>query len=396
MSKLRITLLVIIAAALLLPGCGGTADTGFERMLGYVPHSLSVNYDIFYGDMKQAIEINGLEDLDNYTAAEEAIRQMPGEEGMRFVYDYGTASSAFPYWNNESLAPLTGFDAFSFDRVAVIGNIPPKTYMIGAGDIDEELIGRKLAEQGYSQEEYGQHSYYSIRGDFEMDIRHPMGRIVMGSMNRVAVGDGFIITSPSTAEVTGIFDTMDGNNPSFLDNEACRALADSLGEPLAATITRPERIILDAEHTNNVKPFNYSIPESWGELPTYEMAALGYRAEADERYFEIALFYGDKATAQAAGIEIINRMNSYMLNTWNDQNPEMIAAFTDKFQPLEPEVKIYDPGAVLKISCRIISEGVQDVTTLMGSMSFRDLLFLAPEPEEYIGKNGPAVVIIPE
>ncbi len=206
-------------------------------------------------------------------------------------------------------------------------------------------------------------------------------------MNRVVVINGLIITSPVTADITGIFDTMDGNSPSVLDNEMCQALADSLGDVLVATITTPERVINSDLSQEQASKFDFTVPADWGVLEGYEMAALGYRADGDERYFDIALYYTDKDAAEDACKEIINRMNSYTLNTWV-KNLEAVA-FTDRFQPGEIDVQKYGEGAVLKIPCQIISEGVQGVSTLLGgsAMPIRDLLFLAVDPSPYIGQN---------
>jgi hypothetical protein len=210
-------------------------------------------------------------------------------------------------------------------------------------------------------------------------------------MNRVAVMDGLIITSPVTADITGIFDTMDGNSPSVLDNEMCLALADSLGDVLVATITTPERIIITdlAGHQEHPTMFDFTIPADWGTLQGYEMAALGYRADGDERYLDIALYYADKNEAEADGQEIVKRIQSYKVGTYmggtQQHEPPM---FTDWWQAGEPVVTEYGEGAVLKISCKSISE-LRWASMFMGGADspFRDLLFLAIDPSLYIGQN---------
>jgi hypothetical protein len=328
--------------------------------------------------------------MDTFQGAEDIIRELPEEQGMQFLNDWGAAAQFdSSRWGQPDFASLTGLDIMTIDQVVCADIIPPNGFYILKGDFDEALIGEKLTEQGYTKTDYGQHSYYAIRDDYETDIRNPLGFIVFASMNRVAVMDDLIITSPSTADITGIFDTMDGNSPSVLDNEMCRELADSLGDVLAATITTPERIIFSDLAGQEERPmmFDFDIPADWGTLRGYEMAVLGYRADGDERYFDITLYYKDKEAAEADGEEIVKRMDSYTLNTWS-QNLEN-SAFTERLQPGEPEVKKYGEGAVLKISCQIINEGIQSLATLLGGngMPFRDLLFLATQPGEYIGGN---------
>ncbi len=150
-----------------------------------------------------------------------------------------------------------------------------------------------------------------------------------------------------------------------------------------ATLTTPERIIYSAD-SNSKWIFNFSIPESWGQLPRYEMAALGQRAEGEKRFLDIALFFTDAKTATSAGKEILNRMQSYLIQTWAPNRPDMTnGAFTDRFQPGEPIVKTYQGGAVLKTSCQVVLGGVSDY---IGGESapVRDLLFLAPDPSVYV------------
>jgi hypothetical protein len=405
MLKLSLTCLPIIAAALMLPGCNGgetAVDMEFEKMLEYVPYQVAVNHDIFFGDPRQAKELNGLEDLDTFQGSEDVIRELPEEQGMQFLQDWGTAAYFAGRWSYPDFTSLTGFDLMEIDLVINGDIIPPSGFYILKGDFDEALIGQKLTEQGYTKTKYEQHSYYAIRDDYETDIRDPLGRIVMGSMNRVAVMDGLIITSPITADITGIFDTMDGNSPSVLDNEMCRALADNLGDVLAVTITTPERIIItDLEgHQDSPMMFEFTIPAEWGTLQGYEMAALAYRADGDERYFDIALYYAGKNEAEADGKEIVKRIQSYEVGTYmvSTQQLDEPLMFTDWWQPGEPEVKKYGEGVVLKISCKSIDEKSRWTSSFIGGegMPLRDLLFLAVDPSPYIGQNEDEIIIIQE
>jgi hypothetical protein len=395
MLKLSLTCLLIVMVTVMLPGCalitGETENelpsqapisTEFGRMLGLVTYSFLENYDIFFGNLGQAKELYGVEDSDSY----EAIKQLPEEEQRQFAYTWSAAASAYPYWNRPDLAPLIGFDAYSFNRVVVINNMPPRISCIAEGNLDEELIAGKLIEQGYIKTDYGSYSYYGIRDDFEMDIMNPLCQVVLGAMNRVAVLDDILIISPFTEVVTSTLDAMADNTPSIIDNAVCRALADSLGDPLAAMMTTPERIISSISEDKGRPAFDFIIPDSWGQLHTYDMACLGYRAEGDKRFFDISLYYADKKTAEADGAEIINRMQSYTLNTWIENLDNI--AFTDMYVPDEPVVKQYAEGAVLKISCQLIPEGRRGVLMLMGEsgMPFHDLLFLALDPAQYIVK----------
>jgi hypothetical protein len=372
----------------MLPGCNGgetAVDTEFERMLEYVPYSFLENYDIYYGNMGQSKELYGVKDVDSF----EAFQQLTEEQQSEFTAAWVIPAGATPRWTfNGDLSSLAGFDGFSFDRTIKINNIPPRISCVAQGEFDEELIVSKLTEQGYTKTAYGNYAYYGIRDDFDFNLRHPISQIALADMNRVAVFDNTLIISPDTEDVTSIFDTMDGGTPSIIDNAVGRALADSLGDVLAATFTTPARVIYYDPSDEEDRPlFYFTIPVDWGTLRGYEMAALGYRVKGDEHYFDIALYYTDKQAAEADGEEIVKRMQSYLIGTWlSGFEP---CAFTDWWQPDEPVVTQYGDGAVLKISCHAASELPRWISEFLGVPSFpyRDLLFLAVDPSPYIGQN---------
>jgi hypothetical protein len=333
--------------------------------------------------------------LKNTMYGSATIKKMPQDQGKQFSRDWGSASSVYTYWNRPEIAPLVGFDAFSFDRVLVINSVPPRVSCIAEGSIDESLIINKLTGLGYTRTEYGLNAYYGIRDDFQISLSDPLSRLVLAAMNRMAVFDRSVIMSPATADVTGIFDAMSGNTPSVIDNTVCRALADSLGDVIAATLTNPERIIYsDLYNQEELPRFDFALPGDWGTLKGYEMAALGYRAEGDQRFLTIALYYGDEAAAREDGARIVKRMASYTLYTWQPNLKDV--PFTDVFQVGEPAVKQYGDGFVLTIDCRLSPEDRRGVSMEIGGegLGLRDLLFLAPDPSVYIGKNeGPGVII---
>jgi len=393
MIKSILICLLIVIVSIMLPACDNDSPgettlpetTEFGRMMGFIPYSFLEKYDIFYGNLGQAKELYGVPDVDSL----EIFNQLQPEQRDNFINAWNEVAGTIPTWNSQAqsvedgFASLTGFDVFSFDRTITINNAPPAISYMAQGDFDEELIAARLTEQGYTKTDYGDYSYYGIRDDFEIDLMSPVGQL-LAALNRVAAFDNTLITSPATEYVTGIFDTMAGDAASIIDNNVCRALIDSLGEALQAAITTPERIIFDREHVSATGIFDFTIPDSWGQLHEYEMAAFGYRVDGDKRYFDIALYYADKNNAAADGKEIAGRMSSYSLNTWGG-NPEKIP-FTERYLPGGPEVTEYGEGAVLKIPCQLIPEGRSGANMLMGYMSIRDLLFLAVDPEEYTVK----------
>jgi len=355
-------------------------ETEFGRTLGFVPYSFLEERDIWFINFGKAKEMYGVEDI---TSIEDTM-DLPDDRRGAISQALTETGGTVPNWRSKQLSSLIGFDGMMTDRIINIGVVPPKTFSISEGNFDEELITGKLTEQGYSNTDYGSYSYYGIREDLNTDIRNPLGRLVMASMNRLAVFDDTIIASPVTEYVTSIFDAMAGDTPSVIDNAACRALADSLGDVLTAVMTTPERIITVAPEMEEAAGFDFAIPDDWGLLHGYDMAALGYKAEGEKRFLVIALYYVDEETATADGKEIANRMKNYNLGTMFPNLDDM--PFTELYRADEPVVRQYADGAVVTIDCQLIPEGRRNPFGLMGGAAYgpRDLLFLTPDPSVYV------------
>jgi hypothetical protein len=353
-------------------------NTEFGRMLGYIPYSFLEENDIYFDNWMKAKQLHGYEDIKSIEAIK-AILEDQRENVNAFLTEV-TGNR----WRSLELEPVIGFDIMTVDRMVFTGVIPPRSFTLAEGDFDEELIISKLSGLGYTETAHGTHSYYKSGEDYEMDPTSELGKIVLNSMNDIAVFDNTIMAAPAGKFVTGMFDTRDGQVPSVIDNAACRALADSLGDIITGVITVPERIIQTDLKMQGMPKFDFTVPEDWGILHQYEMAALGHHAEGEERYLVIALYYKDEAAAKADSKLIVKRMESYNLGTWQSNMEK--TPFTKKYIPGEPVVKRYGDGFVLTIACRKSLGKVVDITG-MGTGGFRDMLFLAPDPSSYVGIN---------
>ena len=364
-------------------------DTDFERMLGYVPYSFLEENEVWFINFGKAKEMYKIEDI---TSIEDA-KNLP-EERLEAVRNALTETGGtIPIWRSRELSPVIGFDGMANDRIIMIGVVPPKIFSILEGDFDEELITDLLTGQGYTKMDYGSYSYYSIRGDYQMEMTHPLAQMVLAAMNRLAVLYDMIIVSPATEYVTGIFDAMAGDITSITDNDACLALADSLGDVFAAVMTTPEMTVFAFPQAEEEIRFDFTIPEDWGLLHRYEMSALGYRAEGEKRFLVIALYYANEEDARADGAEIVKRMGDYILGTYHERMENI--PFTEQYQPGEPVVQQYLEGFVLSIECELIPEGRLGAAFHMGGMGVpRDMLFLIPDPSIYVGKSQEQEIIV--
>jgi len=389
MKRLPLMLLLITLVALTLPACTSSeeetpVDTELGRMLRYVPYSWLEDQDVWFGNPGKLKDFYGLDYFTSFGEvmnAPEDIRQ----QMSRILSVSGILMPANS--RRPEFFSLVGFDEITVDRALYSDGLPPRGYYILEGDFDETSIGQKLVELDYTETDYGEYSYYGIRGDFEISMTHPLSRLVMGHMNRVAVLEDFIILSPITDDITGIFDTMAGDTPSAIESDACRALVDSLGDVLMATLTTPERIILSDLASEEDRPimFDFTLPGDWGTLHGYDMAALAIKDEGEKQFVLISLFYTDEEAARTDSDKIVNRMQSYQLITWIERMETM--PFTEMYRPNEPVIQQYPAGVVLTITCEMVDEEQQGFSFLLGNtpgMPFRDVLFLAPVPSQYL------------
>jgi len=191
MLKLKLMCVIITVAMIFIPGCTSEKDevteepvtTDFGRMLGFVPYSVLEEDDVWFFNFGKAKQIYGVEDV---TSIQDA-KDLPDERRKALSDAMMETGGLFTTWSSQELSPLIGFDGLAYDRIINIGIIPPRNFSILEGNFDEELITGKLTGLGYSKTDYGSYSYYGMGDDFKVDLGSPLGRLVLASMNRLAV-----------------------------------------------------------------------------------------------------------------------------------------------------------------------------------------------------------------
>jgi hypothetical protein len=394
MIKFVYLYLIVLLVIPVLPGCNNDTknQTEFGRMLEYVPASYLEQYDIYFSDSAEICQLYGTKDYDTW---EEHIEF--SKTHQEFAMADLEMGSLRPDWSRfdslftdnrtrpgQALYEIFGLDIYAFNSVLRIKNKGAGSWII-KGPFDEELAAGRFTAGGYTKTEYGEYTYFHKFDDFAVVKEDYIGKIFSSAMNRVLIDDDTYITSPSTEYMTGILDAASGNIDSAMDNNMCRALVEISGNVTRATITTAERIILG--QSGAYPFFSFDIPGNWGALEPYKMAALTVKGEGLKRFVNFALFYLDEAAAEAAGREIANRMSTYTLNTWG--NEDKYIPFTDKYRPGEPTVTKCKGGYILKISCEYLNEYITETripNELIGINGdfFRDLLFLVPDPEIFL------------
>jgi hypothetical protein len=353
-------------------------DTEFGRMLEYIPLSVLEKYDIWFDNWGKVKQMYDIEDITSI----EIAKTLPQEELDVLRVALSEISGMWRLQNSE-LSPLIGFDCLLVDRIIRTDSPPPRSFSVVEGNFDEELITGLLTGLDYTSTAYGEYSYYEKGADFEIDMTSPLGQVAMASLNRIAVLDNTLIIAPATDIVTPVLDTISGSIQGTIDNQAVRALADSLGDVISAGIITPERV-LTPPGAEQVPPFDFKIPDDWGVLHPYEMVGMGYRSQGEDRYWDISLYYASTDDARADSAELVKRLNSYYFNT----------QFADRMDPVpltalyvigDATVTEYSEGATLTVSCRLVP-GSFGASYPMGALGLRDLLFLAPDPSLYVAE----------
>jgi len=380
--KTGLMLLLIISVTLVVAGCGSSNDdihatTELGRMLGFVPYSFLEEHDIWFGDPGAAKELHGLEHLNSL----EALEQLPLEERREAMGKIGGIYVPQATGNYYRLASVIGFDSFMINRAVFNDTPPPWGFSVIEGNFDEALIAAKLTEQGYEKAEYGPYTYYWKNEDMAIHMGSEISRQVLAQLNRVAVLDNTLVIAPATDIMTGVLDSMTHDATSVYTIPSCRAVADSLGDALAAVFITPDRV-LKLTPSQDAPPFHFPAAREWGKLHKYDMVGIGYRDDGQDRYWDICLHYIFDEDAKADANELVSRLNSYMLNTQIEQLESV--PLTSKWEVGEPVITEYPIGVTLTVHCRYLPEttGSSSLFTLV--VQGRDFLFLALDPSLYI------------
>ncbi len=361
-------------------------DTQFGHMLGLVPYSFLAKHDVWFGDQKAATDVYRIQDINS----QEALMQLTPDQRKQVATALQGIAGVFTSNNWQKLAPITGYDVWSVDRSIFVDTPPPWAFYVSEGTFNKDVIIGKLTDLGYQKVDYGSYSYYSINDDFSFgNLSSTIAQQVLAAMNRMAILDGTAIIAPATDIMTGIMDTLAGKTVAVIDDPVGRALARSLGDILSGVIMNPERT-LNMNPPQTMPPFNFTVPSDWGLLHRYEMTGIGFKNDGKDRYWVISLYYNDAKDATADADILVGRMQSYILNTQFEQTPGQSfkpVPLTDKFDVREPLVQTYpgenNPAATLTIECRYKPDTSAGYW-LIPITSFRDLLFLAPDPTPYI------------
>lgn len=358
--------------------CGNSPETNFQKMLENVPASYMDEYNLWYAAPGEARDLYGFGDM-NMEEYIEAIRATPN------IWASTALDAAYVpiAMRSEQLEDLIGVKYFDVQRGIFTEFPPPRTYSLSEGSFDRDLIRQNLLDLGYQETKYGDYTYLWKNDDYKIDLTSDIGKMVMAGFNRIMVTDKLFIAAPSTELLTGMLDARSGEVDRVSELESCQALADTLGDVLSAVLIPRERLLQPSTSQTLENYFDLPAARDWETLHLYEMAALAYRDNDEERFLDVSMYYTNKADAEADGDNLAARLQSYVFFTFNNAEQVKLA---DKFEVGKPVIKEYKEGSTLTVSCRYLGDYEErswrfTPYTISGMY---DLLFLAPDPAEYI------------
>ena len=217
---------------------------------------------------------------------------------------------------------LHGFEWFDIERALTFG-APPAVGNIVAGDFNPLLIRLAFAARDYTSEVIGdvevlcweegcdQGQRVDVRG------RHP-GVIFGGDLGRrepVALLPDMLLNSASFETLSAMLDVQAGESASLMDSPEFQSLV--------AALTSGDWQVLQVNFVTYDDVMKASIPETidvqpddLGNLLPYGAAALADLQDGDDQISLVALAYGGEATAEAAALEVTNRLAGFDPSHW--------------------------------------------------------------------------------
>ena len=273
-----------------------------------------------------------------------------------------------------------GYDFFQIDREISAGQ-PPDAFSRMEGAFDAEAITAKLQAGGYVLTNQGGIPYYTVRGDNELNLSDPRGRLALGRMNRVAVDAERIIAAPQTELIAAALDA-EAKKTAALDGSATlRALATVLGDVTSmATIPSGASDVVEAV----LQPGQLAATtRGWGTLHPSELNAIGYTDAGNfQRTMHIALVYTTPSDAAADAPELVKRLTGYrLLRTQETLLPTYEMAVTSRTATVGSKGVLVADVALTPDPAR----GRLWIDLFLN----RDTLFLVPQPASATGSPPP-------
>jgi len=306
MVKQRVMVLALMVISILVTAvpvrANQAASAPVERLLGQVPDNQVSRTMMWYGSLGElqrtlGVQINSFDDL----------QKLPQPQQIAYLLDVGKQVYYSPFsgaakqnWKN-----VFGIDPFAVERELTVG-VAPDWYAMLQGQFASSAIAQALQGLGYKPSQHGNGTLYSLGGDNAPSPNNTVSRLVSSNYNRLLVADQQIIAAPSTAMIQA----ATANGKMIGSDAAYLALARTLeGQATLPNTKLLSAVLFSGQYLNRVV---LTANRGGGQpLPCYQSAGLGYRRDANERYWVVALVYSDATAANQANANLATQLGSY-------------------------------------------------------------------------------------
>jgi hypothetical protein len=326
-----------------------------------------------------------------------AVKKLYGYETVRAFSDLQTQNiTATAYTNATNGCYLTeftgisaspgayrdafGYDVFQVDREISAGQ-PPDAFSRMEGAFDAGAVIATLQAGGYALTNQGGIPYYTVRGDGELNLSDPRGRLALGRMNRVAVDTERITAAPKTELIAAALDAETKQTAALDGSATLRALATALGTVTSMATLPPGA----PDAVEAVLPPGQlaATTRGWGALHPAELSAIGYTDAGNfQRTLHVARVYTNPSDAAADAAELIKRLTGYrLLRSQQTLLPTYATAVTSRTATVGSK-------GVLVADVALTADPAHGHLWIDLYLN-RDLLFLVPQPASATGSPPP-------
>ena len=291
---------------------------------------------------------------------------------------YLTEFAGLQYSQNEYRTAF-GYDVFQVDREISAGQLPG-SFSRMEGAFDAGAIIATLQMGGYTLTSQDGIPYDTVRGDGELDLSDPRGRLALGRMNRVAVNTERITAAPTTELIAAALDAEMKKTAALDGSATLRALATVLGTVTSmATVPPGASAVVEAV----IPPEQLAATtRGWGTLHPAELNAIGYTDAGNfQRTMHVALVYTNPSDAAADAPELVKRLKGYRLRSQQMLLPTYATAVTSRTATVGSKGVLVADVALARDPAR----GRFWIEMYLN----RDTLFLVPQPLNATGSPPP-------
>jgi hypothetical protein len=281
-----------------------------HRVLGKLPISFKER-GVWFGDTARALEVTGGTAFKN----SEAPLTLKEDEHKTYLDAYmeayrgiNSGSRLMVKGRDEQWKEVFGFNRFDVEVAASTGvwSAAPIDLTCLEGDLDAEVIRRKLQNLGYEEHRKRGKSYYVIRRGYITDSQEDCGWQALAGMNRIFVQDDLLVIAPSDEMLTQTLETWAGRRSSLMDDQAFGRLARILGDPLSAALLTTSAVFRPLGEPDSSSDWELGTESA---LPSWEALGAGYYMTFDgERWWCFAVYYADPNAAMADAEELVRQM----------------------------------------------------------------------------------------